>query len=90
MTVSFQSLDILPVGLSFQDVVQAFAPFRCTGDAAAVRSRQLRLICWNAAKRAWRRATGAKEGAARSKTIIKGEYEGAWSRGFAAYDLSAA
>ena len=40
--------------------------------------------------RAARRALGrSAEGGKRSKQVIAGEYEGAWARGFAAYDLSA-
>jgi SAM-dependent methyltransferase len=46
------------------------------------------MIWWNAVKRAWRRAVGAEEGAGRNKQVIAGEYERAWSRGYAAYDLS--
>jgi SAM-dependent methyltransferase len=88
MPISFQTIDSLPIGLSHNEVLEAFAPFRITGDSIAGWSRQLRLIRWNAAKRAWRRALGSKETGNRSKKVITGEYEGAWSRGFAAYDLS--
>jgi SAM-dependent methyltransferase len=50
----------------------------------------MRLIWWNAMKRAARRLVGGHESSgARNKDVIMGEYEGAWSRGFAAYDLSA-
>lgn len=90
MTIRFQSLDSLPVGLSSVAVMTAFAPFVCRDPKAGDRHRQMRLIRWNAMKRAARRAMGRAESAgARSKDVIKGEYEGTWSRGFAAYDVAA-
>lgn len=90
MTIRFQDLDALPVGLSSTAVMDAFAPFICTDAKAGNRHRQMRLLRWNATKRAARRLLGSTESAgARSKDVIKGEYEGTWSRGFAAYDVSA-
>jgi SAM-dependent methyltransferase len=88
MAISFQTIDSLAIGISWQQVAAAFEPFRCAGSSAGGWSRQLRMIRWNAAKRAWRRVVGAKEGIQRSKQLIAGEYESAWSRGYAAYDLS--
>ncbi len=88
MTVSFQTIDSLPIGISCQQVAAAFEPFRCNGSSAAGWSRQLRMIRWNAAKRAWRRAVRASEGTGRDTQVIAGEYESTWSRGYAAYDLS--
>lgn len=90
MTIRFQDLDSLPAGLSSKAVMEAFAPFVCANAKAGDRHRQMRLIHWNAAKRALRRLTGSTESSgARSKDVIKGEYEGAWSRGFSAYDVAA-
>ena len=90
MTVAFQSLDSLPIGIAHAEVMAAFQPFFCTEARSAEGARQVRLIRWNAAKRAARRAFGrSAEGGKRSKKVIAGEYEGAWARGFAAYDLSA-
>lgn len=90
MTIRFLSLDSLPVGLSSVEVMTAFAPFVSREPNAADRHREMRLIRWNAMKRAARRAMGRAESAGtRSEDVIKGEYEGTWSRGFAAYDLSA-
>jgi SAM-dependent methyltransferase len=89
MPISFQTMDKLPIGISYEQVVEAFDPFRCTGNSVGGWSRQLRMIRWNAAKRAWRRAIGVKNGVRRNKQVIAGEYESAWSRGYAAYDLSA-
>lgn len=88
MPISFQTIDSLPIGLSHQQVAEAIEPFRCTGNSAEGWSRQLRMMRWNAAKRSWRRAVGASDGAKRSNQVITGEYEGTWSRGYAAYDLA--
>jgi SAM-dependent methyltransferase len=84
----FQLIEELDLGVTHREVIDAFRPFICTGPSKDV-ARQLRLIRWNAAKRAARRALGAGASAGtRSKTVITSEYEGAWSRGFAAYDLA--
>jgi SAM-dependent methyltransferase len=88
MPISFQTMENLPIGISHEQVAEAFDPFRCTGSSVGGWSRQLRMIRWNAAKRAWRRAIGAKNGVRRNKQVIAGEYESTWSRGYAAYDLS--
>lgn len=90
MTIDFQSLDSLPIGAAHADVMSAFRPFFCAAKRSAEGARQLRIIRWNAAKRATRRALGGSgEPATRNRQMIAGEYEGAWARGFAAYDLSA-
>lgn len=86
--IGLQTLDRLNIGISHRQVAEAFEPFRCIGGAAEGGSRQLRMIRWNAAKRAWRRAIGTREASQRSKKVIAGEYEGAWSRGYQAYDLA--
>lgn len=90
MTVTFQSMDSLPIGVPSASVIDAFRPFFCSdGQGASARSRQLRLIRWNALKRATRRVLGGEAASgSRSKDVITGEYEGTWSRGFSAYDLS--
>lgn len=89
MTVNFQSIDSLPAGVSAQDVIDAFRPFMGGPEKSAGMRRQLRLIRWNAAKRAFRRLAGGRASSGtRSKDVIAGEYESTWSRGFAAYDLA--
>jgi SAM-dependent methyltransferase len=90
MTIRFQDIDSLLAGVSGAAVMDAIAPFICVNPVAAYRRRQMRLLRWNATKRAVRRLFGNQASSgARSKDVIKGEYEGTWSRGFAAYDLSA-
>lgn len=88
MTLRFQSLEQLPVGVSGDEVMGSFAPFICGNPQAADRRRQMRLLHWNAMRRAARRLFGREPSArVRSKNVIVGEYEGTWSRGYAAYDL---
>lgn len=89
MTVTFQSMDALPIGVSASAVMQAFDPFLCKNVEAGQRGRLVRLIRYNAAKRAMRRVLqGKAQSGSRGKTVIADEYEGAWSRGFGAYDLN--
>ncbi len=89
MTVSFQPIDSLPIGVSSDSVIAAFRPFMGGAEHAAGVARELRLIRWNAAKRALRRVTtGNTSSGTRSKDVISGEYETAWSKGFEAYDMA--
>ncbi len=75
MAVSFQNLDNLPASVAHADVIAAFRPFFCPAAQSSEGERQLRLIRWNAAKRAVRRALGGSSSGTRSKQGITGEYE---------------
>jgi hypothetical protein len=89
MSVAFQSIETLAIGVSPESVIDAFRPFMGGEEKAAGVARQLRLIRWNAAKRAFRRVTtGNTSSGTRSKEVISGEYETAWSKGYDAYDLA--
>ncbi len=90
MTVTFQSMDSLPIGVTAASVMQAFEPFLCNPLDPGERGRLIRLIRYNAVKRAARRVLqGEAQSGSRGKAVIADEYEGAWSRGFGAYDVSA-
>lgn len=90
MALRFQDLDSLPVNVAGTAVMASFAPFVCTRLTASDRRRYMRLMRWNVTKRAARRLLGMTDASgARNKDVILGEYEGTWSRGFGAYDLSA-
>lgn len=90
MKILFKDLDSIPAPVSSAAVVDAFGPFLCAHVKAGDRHRYMRLVRWNAVKRAVRRlVAGGQTPAIRGEDLIKGEYESTWSRGYAAYDLSA-
>lgn len=89
MSVSFQDIDATPLNVSNEAVKAAFAPFICANPKSGDRVRRMAQIRVKAMKRVVRRLLGSSESSGtRSKDVIKGEYEGTWSRGYAAYDLS--
>jgi SAM-dependent methyltransferase len=88
--MNLQTIDSIPIGVSGQEVIDAFRPFMCGPERSADARRQIRIMRWNAAKRGLRRLAGGRAySGTRNTEVIAGEYEGAWSRGFAAYDLAA-
>ena len=89
MSVIFQTMDSLPIGVTSDSVMAAFQPFLCDTVEQGQRRRLIRRIRYNAVKRAARRIIGRDAVTAnRGKAMIADEYEGAWSRGYSAYDLS--
>lgn len=90
MAIQFQTLDDLPIGLSSQTVINAFQPFICAEATAKEHADLIRHIRKKAMKKAVRRVAGGEGGpGSRKKSLIVGEYEDAWSRGFSAYDVTA-
>ncbi|CAN5202476.1 hypothetical protein BH10PSE7_BH10PSE7_13910 [soil metagenome] len=86
MSIRFQRLDDLPIGLSPAPVMAALEPFVCAQSAASVRFKQIAGLRRTTLKRVARRLV--KRGS-RNKAIIVDEYDTTWSRRYAAYDLSA-
>jgi SAM-dependent methyltransferase len=89
VTVTFQALVETPLAVSAEHVLEAFKPFLCPKASTAERAALTRRVRYNAARRAFGRVLhGEAHSGNRSKAVISGEYEDAWSRGFAAYDLA--
>ncbi len=90
MTSSFMRIEVLPLGLGANDVMDAFAPFVCAKATSKDYDELTRHIRKKAMKKAVRRIWSGEGGLkSRKKAIIHDEYESAWARGFSAYDLSA-
>lgn len=90
MTIEFQTLDALPIGLNSKVVMAAFQPFVCADKTPQEHADLTRHVRKKAIKKAVRRMIGGVGGPfSRKKSLIVGEYEDTWSRGFSAYDLSA-
>lgn len=90
MTIAFKPLDELPLGLGAAAVSEAFSPFVCNSASSKDFDALARHLRNKAVKKAARRIWSGEGGLkSRKQAIIFDEYESAWSRGFAAYNLAA-
>ena len=90
MTLPFKLLRDTGLGIDATAVSAAFAPFVCASATARDYDELTRHLRRKALKKAARRLWSGEGGLkSRKKDIILDEYESAWSRGHAEYDLSA-
>lgn len=89
MAQHFENIEDLNLDLSQEDVIAAFSPFICATEDSEGRFRRIIKIWVKTLKRVVHRLLGSRgSSSARNKELIRGEYEGTWSRGYAAYDLA--
>ena len=89
MTPPFRPLGDLGLGIDGQRVMAAFEPFRCATSRHGDFEELTRYVRRKALKKAVRRLSSGEGGLkSRKQDIILDEYGSAWSRGYAAYDLS--
>jgi SAM-dependent methyltransferase len=82
--------DELPIGVSSADMMAAFQPFIAGSLPRSSETRAVRHLRYRAARRAVERLTRSfSGGGTRDSTVIHTEYDEAWLKGYAKYDLSA-
>lgn len=88
MSISFEAIDRMIVGISHWCARNAFDLFTCESSTVDW-SREIPLNQWSGANRARRWTVGAKNGSGTHNwEVSAGKFEGAWPRGYAVYVLS--